>query len=398
VEPSSARDTATLRWCARSDGRSGLLFVNNHQRLQPMPAKPGVQFEVRLSDGSIRVPDAPIDIPADCRFFWPFHLQLAGATMRYATAQPICTLQDGTTTYAVFAEIPGIASEFVFAAGSSQVLDNTGSVTADTSTIRIQRPRPGTTPAIRLRTPTGTLAILLLSHDDSLRCWKEELLGQQRLFLTAAGLIVDGRRLRLCADDVSDLAVSILPAPASVTREGKQQNGTPNGVFTSFAAQTPPPTRPGVSVEAVRPAGPLRPIRKGSQGVAKAPSDSDFAQAAVWRLRLPLASTPPRSTPAPSLHGRRGAPLARRTYVSDFDGIRSARSDPLCRICRDGCFSRYCHCNVRLQSHQRQPARLRRGSLAPLTLSGGRAPPRRPRRRQTRAPTEDRVSVDADRK
>jgi beta-galactosidase len=287
VRPSSARDTATLRWCARSDGRSGLLFVNNHQRLQPMPAKLGVQFEVRLSDGSIRVPDAPIDIPAGCRFFWPFHLQLAGATLRYATAQPICTLQDGTTTYAVFAEIPGIASEFVFAAGSSRVLDTTGSVTTNTSTIRIQRPTPGTTPAIRLRTPKGTLAILLLSHDDSLRCWKEELLGQQRLFLTAAGLIVDGRRLRLYADDVSDLAVSILPAPASVTREGRQQNGTPNGVFTSFATQTPRPMRPSVSVEAVRPAGPLRPIRKGSQGVAEAPSDSDFAQAAVWRLRLP---------------------------------------------------------------------------------------------------------------
>ena len=48
------------------------------------------------------------------------------------------TLLDGATTYAVFAEIPGIASEFVFEAGSSQVLDTTGSVTEDTSTVRIQ--------------------------------------------------------------------------------------------------------------------------------------------------------------------------------------------------------------------------------------------------------------------
>jgi len=286
--PESARDSSTLRWSARSDGRGGLLFVNNHHRLQAMPAKRNVQFELRLADGPLRVPAAPIEIPAGSRFFWPFRQVLAGATLRYATAQPICELQEGRTRHAVFAELPGIASEFVFEASGASLLDTTGIATTEAKTLRIQRPRPGTTPAIRLRTSSGVLSILLLSQEDSLRCWKDEILGRPRLLLSAAGLVVDKNQLRLCSGDPGELSFSILPAPAAVSVGGRRLEGKANGAFTTFTAVTTAADVPRVSVELVRPAGALREIRKGSQGVAEAPSDDEFAiGAAVWRLRLP---------------------------------------------------------------------------------------------------------------
>ena len=56
VRPESGSDTRTLRWSVRSDGTTGFLFVNNYQRLQPMPAKEDVQFELQLTGDTLRIP------------------------------------------------------------------------------------------------------------------------------------------------------------------------------------------------------------------------------------------------------------------------------------------------------------------------------------------------------
>ena len=90
LRPTKKDDHATLRWAARSDGKSGYVFVNNYQRLQPMPAKKDVQFKLNLPGGELVFPKRPVTIPADSFFFWPFNLDLGGAKLIYATAQPVC--------------------------------------------------------------------------------------------------------------------------------------------------------------------------------------------------------------------------------------------------------------------------------------------------------------------
>jgi hypothetical protein len=47
-------------------------------------------------------------------------------------------------------------------------------------------------------------------------------------------------------------------------------------------------------LEQIRQAGPVRMIRNGSQRVAEEPSDEDFNQAAVWRIKLPTDGDPER--------------------------------------------------------------------------------------------------------
>ena len=54
--PTNKTDLATLRWAVRSDGNSGYVFVNNYQRLQPMPAKTNVQFKLNLPGGELVFP------------------------------------------------------------------------------------------------------------------------------------------------------------------------------------------------------------------------------------------------------------------------------------------------------------------------------------------------------
>jgi len=154
----SKSDVSTVRWSVRSDGNSGYVFVNNYQRLQPMPPKTNVQFTLNLPDDVLLFPQPPITIPAEAFFFWPFNLDLDGAQLTYATAQPIC--RDGSTFY--FAEIPGVNAEFEFAAD-----------TLNGKKSRFEDIQPSRKPAIQLKTPSGRdIQIVLLSDADSLALQK----------------------------------------------------------------------------------------------------------------------------------------------------------------------------------------------------------------------------------
>ena len=112
--PANKNDLATLRWAVRSDGNSGYVFVNNYQRLQPMPAKTNVQFKLNLPGGELVFPSKPVTIPADAFFFWPFNLDLGGAKLIYATAQPVCKIERRHVQTFYFAETPGVKAEFAF--------------------------------------------------------------------------------------------------------------------------------------------------------------------------------------------------------------------------------------------------------------------------------------------
>ena len=112
--PADKYDLSTLRWSVRSDGQSGFVFVNNYQRLQPMAAKTDIQFQVKLPGGDLDFPAAPVTIPANSFFFWPFNLDLGGAKLVYATAQPVCQTSNGGVQTVYFAETPGVKAQFVF--------------------------------------------------------------------------------------------------------------------------------------------------------------------------------------------------------------------------------------------------------------------------------------------
>lgn len=288
VTPANSKDTATLRWSARTDGRRGFVFVSNYQRLQPMPRKECVQFQLKLRDGRLRIPAEPFDVPADSIFFWPFNLDMSGARLVYATAQPVCQTAERDVSYAVFARTPGVPPEFVFDGAGVKVESTAGEVTAVEGRVHIRHLKTGTGAAIRLRTTGGNrLHVILLDEEQSLACWKGALRGRERIFLTRASLVLDGGRLRLTAADPNDLSVAVLPSPSSLTLDGVKVVPRRDGLFRRFNAPGRQATAIKAAVEQVQAAGPAREVKMGSKGVAEAPSDGDFDRAAVWRVKLP---------------------------------------------------------------------------------------------------------------
>lgn len=280
--PGGRDDTNTLRWCVRSDGHAGFVFVNNYERLRELPPKRDVQFDIKLPTGALTFPAGAITVPAGSRFSWPFNFDLGrGVQLAWATAQPVCAIDDGNVRTVFFAETPGVQAEFAVVeasagtAGKPRLFDLV---------------KPGRAAAQELKgNADGTVRIVLLDEADSLALWEGEWQGRDRVFLTRAGLVLDRDNLRLTSADPDELSLGIYPAPTAISAAGNFLSGKSDGVFQRFTPPKPRPVSLKAVFEQVQQAGPPREIRLGKIGqpVAAAPEDADFEKAAVWRIKLP---------------------------------------------------------------------------------------------------------------
>lgn len=287
--PAAPDDVTTLRWTVRSDGRSGFVFVNNHERLRALPPKPGVRFSVALADGRrMEFPSTPCTVPAGASFIWPFGLDLApGVRLDHASARLLCHVDDGRARTVFFAAVPGVPAEFAFNGEAPLPL------------------APGRRVAHVVTAPDGAeLRVVLLDEADSLALWKARWRGRDRVFLAPEGLVADGDALRLSARSPEGLSVLAHPAPEA-----------PSDVLfyplpLEYAPRTA--TETPLAFQPVRPAGPPRAIPMGwtTPAVAVAPVDADFSAAASWRIELP-----------PTVDFS-AAPLLRIRYVGDVARVR----------------------------------------------------------------------------
>jgi beta-galactosidase len=283
--PASTEDVATPRVAARLDGRRGFICINNHQRNRSLPARSAFQARLKLVSGPLDVPRKPTTIPADAYTLWPVNLDLDGATLEYATVQPLCRLAN-PATYVFFAW-PGIGPELSLIpeqgvsieAPQARLTKIGGRVVVDGLT-------PGTEVALRLAKPGGqSIAVIVLSREQARNLWKARLARRERLVLSAADLYFEGDRVHVSARAPRPLEVAFYP---SLDREvAGFQNSGEDGIFARYAA---PPADAALDPEVrkVRDAGAAPPVRMGALGVATPPDEAEFtAKAAVWSVRVP---------------------------------------------------------------------------------------------------------------
>ncbi|WP_426264944.1 beta-galactosidase [Sphingomonas sp. PWP1-2] len=280
--PAAAADVATLRWSVRSDARAGFLFVNNHVRQYPMAAHPDMRFAVKLGAETLSLPSHGVTVPSGASFFWPINMDLDGATLVWATAQPLTRLQDAAgPIHVLAATLPG-AVELAFAASSVTRLsvasrnDGAGRLIAAVTPSR----RPI---SVTLR-DGSVVRVLVLSADDAARAWVGELAGQRRLVLTTAGVSFDADRLTLSQRGNARFDFAILPAPQSISADaaiGRTTDG-------AYSATVPVRAMLAVTPTVVREAGVAPPVAIG--GPAKAalqPLPEAHRAAAAWSFTLP---------------------------------------------------------------------------------------------------------------
>lgn len=108
------KDGDTLRYAVRTDGKRGFLFVNNYQDHAPMPDKHGEEVVLELKDEMITF---PISIAEDENAILPFHFDMDGADLVWASAQPVTVVNNGDRDTWVFMVPDGMDGSFTFASG-----------------------------------------------------------------------------------------------------------------------------------------------------------------------------------------------------------------------------------------------------------------------------------------
>ena len=113
--------------------------------------------------------------------------------------------------------------------------------------------------------------------------------GQDRILLCADSLYVEADRVILHPHLPGTLDLAVFPPVEGLeSASGLPLQAQPDGVFARFTA-TLPGAGAQVNARLIHPAGPARAVPTGSLGVAQAPDDTDFAQAAVWQFDIPAA-------------------------------------------------------------------------------------------------------------
>jgi len=197
VTPANAADRGPLRAAARVRGNRGFLFVNNYQRNYPLPDHTNVQFKLILPSETISLTTRPIEIRSGAYFIWPVNLDMAGATLQYATAQLVTKVRDHDNDYYFFVAQTGIEPEFVF---EERSLVSIRAVRAATTRrdgkVYVNGIELATDITLSLRSKTGrNVRVIVLSASQAPNIWKGMVAGEAHVVLSPADVFFDSNRL-----------------------------------------------------------------------------------------------------------------------------------------------------------------------------------------------------------
>lgn len=106
-----------LRYAARmsADGRGFLFLVNTQDHDLGRHDQTDLQVKINLPVETISIPEkGGFTLPKNVSTIFPFNLDMGGALLKYATAQPLMIIDDNGTTHYFFSVHDGIVPEFVF--------------------------------------------------------------------------------------------------------------------------------------------------------------------------------------------------------------------------------------------------------------------------------------------
>lgn len=296
--PKSPADFSVPRVSVRTKGDSGFLFMNNYVREASMPARDGFQVEVKLPDSSLLIPKTPIDIPSGKYFIWPFNLNLEGVTLRYATAQLFTKLaNDGSPIYFFHCTL-GIRCEFSFAGEAGTTVKAIhGKVIEGGGMLNVVDLVPSLDTRISIFKNQNKVAqMVVLTEQEAEDGWKSSLQGKDRIVFTDQQYFETPTQIVLRSDQVPSFAFQVFPATdhglhASAPLESHRDDGDILQSSAKLAAVKVSVTQTKIaSAKTVPPVKVGPPISWRPQGVAEAPTDSEFADAAEWSLKVTPAT------------------------------------------------------------------------------------------------------------
>jgi hypothetical protein len=204
-----AADPTKLRYALRSDAEKGFLFFNNHQRYLEMPDRENVKFAVTLSKQELIFPIEPITIPSKSMGIFPINMQIADATLVWASAQPMMRWQDGDVNRLVMISLDGIDNQLCFT-GIKKTIISSGQIRRENDCWYVMPPKVG---VIRLTTNNeAKIEILFISEKDSLDAWSINMGNRRYLAVCPIELWQSDGKLKLRTRQSDSIQLRVYPA------------------------------------------------------------------------------------------------------------------------------------------------------------------------------------------
>ncbi|OYQ37718.1 hypothetical protein CHU95_00730 [Niveispirillum lacus] len=277
--PRALDDLSTPRWSVRSAGDAAFVFFNSHVRQYRMQTVNDARFAIDLPGGRISFPSTPISLPTGSHFIWPVNMDLGGARLSYATAQPVTRIMvAGIETHILQAE-PGIPVELALS-GATDVEASGARIDQRDGSQVISGLKPGTGAVVGFTAGGRTKRLLILTQEQA-----ENLTILRRgngdvAVISAADLFAVDQGFAMRQRGDHHFRYLTLPALGS--------GGVPDGLFTAYEKHVPAKPPLEARIEKVRDAGTAPPIRIG--GPAKAamqPAPETYGRSAAWRIIIP---------------------------------------------------------------------------------------------------------------
>jgi Glycosyl hydrolases family 35 len=194
------KDPATdLQYSVRVKDNSGFLFGTNYYRGTRKPEQKNVQFKIKLKGETIQFPSMPVDIPDSSTFIWPLNLRMNNVVLKYATAQPLCRIDQKDRSDWFFIQNFGIKPELCFDAASIKTIEsNSGKVIRIGDQYIISRLIPGISNFIKIINTDGKeQRVIVLSFEESDHVWFFNLNEHKQLFISNANLYLNHNQLHV---------------------------------------------------------------------------------------------------------------------------------------------------------------------------------------------------------
>ncbi len=227
------KDVSRVRYVGRFKDDRGFVFLNTCQPwVKTHPVK-NVQFEVKLSGETMKVPASPITVPANTSPIFPINLDMNGVRLRYSTARLMAKVDDKGIPCFIFCEEKGIRSEFQFAPGS-EVCSSAPPVEQEAGVSCYPTPSR----SIAMTIGSGGMkkaTVLLLSRQDAECAWRMDFGGKPRLILSDSNVLANSGTMELSSVKNS-MNMSVFP---SLEKPLLNVSPQADGDFSSYTFTTP---------------------------------------------------------------------------------------------------------------------------------------------------------------
>lgn len=238
VIPTVNDDPDALQYSLRVNGNAGFLFVSNYYRGYDKTTKKNMQFKIVLQNEELTIPSKPVDIADSAVFFWAVNMKIGKSLLKYATAQPICKIDNANFRDWYFFRSRNINPEFLFAADSIVRIDVNGRSPEKTKNgFLLTDLTTGLESPVIIRTADGlTERIFILSEKQADQFWLFKTVDRELAFLSGAGLIMD-EEMQINAFSVNpDYNIIALNSNLSVPA-GQGISVTGTGGFSEYSIQ-----------------------------------------------------------------------------------------------------------------------------------------------------------------